>query len=111
MRLESLQPVVVWTVRERFVRSASAAWSLEATTDQKGGSKRAVRRPGALFPARQPYRTGRLRVSSLHTLYYKEYGNPAGKPLGFLHGGPGAGISPGHRRFFDPRRWRVVLFD
>ena len=50
-------------------------------------------------------------MSSLHTLHYEEVGNPAGKPIVFLHGGPGAGVSPGHRRFFDPRRWRVVLFD
>jgi proline iminopeptidase len=69
------------------------------------------RQPGDLFPLREPYRTGRLEVSKLHTLYYEEYGNPAGKPLVFLHGGPGGGIRPKHRRYFDPRRWRVVLFD
>jgi len=69
------------------------------------------RGPGDLFPLREPYSTGRLRVSRLHTLYYEEYGNPRGKPIVFLHGGPGAGISPNHRRYFDPRRWRVVLFD
>jgi proline iminopeptidase len=69
------------------------------------------RQPGGLFPLRAPYRTGRLRVSALHTLYYEEYGNPAGRPLVFLHGGPGAGCRPRHRRYFDPRRWRVVLFD
>jgi len=73
--------------------------------------KRRARRPGDLFPLRAAYRTGRLRVSALHTLYYEEYGNPAGKPLVFLHGGPGGGIKPKHRRYFDPRVWRVVLFD
>src|SRR6185295_17700655 len=69
------------------------------------------RQSGDLFPLREPYRTGRLKVSKLHTLYYEEYGNPRGKPLVFLHGGPGAGCRPKHRRYFDPRRWRVVLFD
>ena len=68
-------------------------------------------RRGELFPLRAPYRTGRLKVSKLHTLHYEEYGNPEGKPLVFLHGGPGAGVRPKHRRYFDPRRWRVVLFD
>jgi len=69
------------------------------------------RQPGDLFPLRAPYRTGRLEVSPLHTLYYEEYGNTAGKPLVFLHGGPGGQCRPLHRRYFDPRRWRVVLFD
>ncbi len=64
-----------------------------------------------LFPARKPYRMGRLRVSSLHTIYFEECGNPKGKPLVFLHGGPGGGVSPIHRRYFDPRKWRIVLFD
>ena len=51
-----------------------------------------------------------LPVSSLHTLYYEEAGNPEGKPIVFLHGGPGAGTTAKHRRYFDPRRWRVILF-
>lgn len=71
----------------------------------------ARRRVGDLFPALRPYRTGRLQVSRLHNLYYEEVGNPAGKPIVFLHGGPGGGITPKHRRYFDPRRWRVILFD
>jgi proline iminopeptidase len=68
-----------------------------------------VTRP--LFAARRPYRTGRLRVSSLHTIHFEECGNPRGKPIVFLHGGPGGGVSPIHRRYFDPRKWRIVLFD
>lgn len=64
----------------------------------------------ALFPAREPYRTGRLMVSRLHTLYYEECGKPNGRPLVFLHGGPGAGTTPRHRRYLDPRIWRAVLF-
>lgn len=64
-----------------------------------------------LYPPIEPYTTGYLKVSDLHTLYYEEVGNPNGKPLVFLHGGPGGGIDPLHRQFFDPSRWRVVLFD
>jgi proline iminopeptidase len=64
-----------------------------------------------LFPPIKPYRTGRLAVSRLHTLYFEECGNPRGKPLVFLHGGPGGGIDPDYRRLFDPRKWRIVLFD
>src|SRR5213594_668020 len=64
-----------------------------------------------LFPSIRPYRSGRLKVSRLHTLHFEECGNPKGKPILFLHGGPGAGIDPVHRRYFHPRRWRVVLFD
>lgn len=64
-----------------------------------------------LYGTIEPYATGTLRVSELHTLYYEEVGNPEGKPIVFLHGGPGGGIDPFHRRFFDPQKWRVVLFD
>jgi proline iminopeptidase len=68
-------------------------------------------KPRSLYPAIRPYRTGRLQVSGLHNLYYEECGNPKGRPVVFLHGGPGAGLSPSYRRFFHPREWRVVLFD
>lgn len=66
---------------------------------------------GEFYPPIEPYRTGRLVVDEIHTLYWEECGNPAGVPVVFLHGGPGAGCSPDHRRFFDPRRYRIVLFD
>ncbi|WP_121969563.1 prolyl aminopeptidase [Leptolyngbya sp. BC1307] len=64
-----------------------------------------------LYPPIQPYRQGTLSVSTLHTLYYEEAGNPAGKPVVFLHGGPGGGIISLYRQFFDPARWRIILFD
>ena len=64
-----------------------------------------------LYPEIEPYRTERLAVDALHTLYLEECGNPQGRPVVFLHGGPGAGIAPYHRRFFDPARYRIVLFD
>jgi len=64
-----------------------------------------------LYPSIRPYRTGRLRVSGVHELYFEESGNPKGKPVVFLHGGPGGGTDPKMRRFFNPRRYRIVLFD
>jgi len=63
------------------------------------------------FPSIEPYRSGHLRVDPLHSLYWEESGTPNGLPVVFLHGGPGAGASPTHRRFFDPRRYRIVIFD
>ena len=65
----------------------------------------------ALFPEIEPYDTSRLKVSDLHTLTYEQVGNPNGVPALFLHGGPGVGILPGYRRFFDPSFYRVVLPD
>lgn len=74
---------------------------------------RAKRRSGprGLYPPIKTYRTGRLRVSPLHDLYFEESGNPKGKPVVFLHGGPGGGTNPKMRQFFDPKRYRIVLFD
>jgi proline iminopeptidase len=63
------------------------------------------------YPPIEPYRTARLRVSDVHELYFEESGNPLGKPVVFLHGGPGFGTEPNHRRFFDPGAYRIVLFD
>jgi proline iminopeptidase len=64
-----------------------------------------------LYPEIEPNATGRLQVSDLHELYYEESGNPKGKPVVFLHGGPGGGSEPKQRRFFDPKVYRIVLFD
>lgn len=63
------------------------------------------------YPEIEPYKTGHIKVSDLHTIYYEEAGNPQGKPIVFVHGGPGGGIDPSHRRFFDPKSWRIILFD
>jgi proline iminopeptidase len=63
------------------------------------------------YPPIAPYRTGRLPVDARHTLYWEECGNPDGVPVLFLHGGPGSGLSPRHRQFFDPAYYRIVLFD
>ncbi len=67
--------------------------------------------PSALFPPILSNRQGMLAVDELHTLYWEEVGNPDGVPVIFLHGGPGAGLSPQHRRFFDPAHYRIILFD
>src|SRR5215469_9152421 len=64
-----------------------------------------------LFPPIEPYRTGTLRLDTRHTMYWEQSGNPRGVPVAFLHGGPGAGATPTHRRFFDPQHYRIVVFD
>ncbi len=64
-----------------------------------------------LFPPTTPYSHGFLSVNSTHDLYWEQSGNPDGVPIILLHGGPGAGASPIHRRFFDPDFYRIVIFD
>jgi proline iminopeptidase len=64
-----------------------------------------------LYPPIEPYQSGMLQVSELHSIYYEECGNPDGKPVVFLHGGPGGGITPSYRQYFDPQKWRIILFD
>jgi proline iminopeptidase len=66
---------------------------------------------GELFPSIEPYRSGLLSVDSGHNIYWEESGNPSGVPVLFLHGGPGSGATPMHRRFFDPHFYRIVIFD
>lgn len=63
------------------------------------------------FPTIEPFHKGELQVSNLHKIYFEQVGNPNGIPIVFLHGGPGGGISPDHRRYFDPKKYHVVLFD
>jgi proline iminopeptidase len=63
------------------------------------------------FPELEPYVRSRLKVSDLHEIYVEECGNPDGKPVVILHGGPGGGLSPYLRRLHDPKRYRMVLFD
>ena len=64
-----------------------------------------------LFPPIEPYNEFKLEVSSLHTIHIEESGNPNGKPVIFLHGGPGGGIEPIYRQYFDPEKWRIIIFD
>ncbi len=64
-----------------------------------------------LYPPIDCRRAGRLKVSGIHEIYYEESGNPKGKPAVFLHGGPGGGSDPKQRRFFNPDKYRIILFD
>ncbi len=71
-------------------------------------AKDALRR---LYPPLEPYASDVLAVTEQHRIYYEQCGNPDGKPALFLHGGPGGGTDPRMRRFFDPHRYRIVLYD
>jgi len=87
------------------IRSRSAA---------RAKRKRPTATPGGLrtlYPISEPLRSGMLRVSDVHEIYYEECGNPNGKPAVFVHGGPGAGCDNRARGFFDPRAYRIILFD
>jgi proline iminopeptidase len=64
-----------------------------------------------LYPALNNYQSGTLDVGDGHRIFWEQSGNPDGQPVVFLHGGPGAGCGPTHRRFFDPDHYRIVLFD
>lgn len=65
----------------------------------------------SLYPAIEPFARGRLQVSELHEIYFERCGNPKGKPVVVLHGGPGGGSSPTLRRFHDPEKYQIILFD
>ena len=64
-----------------------------------------------LYPKIEPFHSGMLKVSNLHEIYYEQSGNPNGKPVLFIHGGPGGGTNPLHRRFFDPEVYHIILVD
>jgi len=64
-----------------------------------------------LYPAIEPHLTGRLKVSDIHEIYFEVSGNPKGKPAVVCHGGPGGGTTPSMRRYFNPEKYRIVLFD
>ena len=80
-------------------RTASAP-AVSATQNRRG-----------LFPDNEPYASGWLSTGGPHEVFYEECGNPKGKPCVILHGGPGGAINPTMRRFFDPAKWRMALFD
>jgi len=64
-----------------------------------------------LYNEIEPYDSGHIQISNIHELYYEQCGNPNGKPVVFLHGGPGAGLIPDYRRFFDQDAYRIILFE
>ena len=89
----------------------------EAAVQEQPTAERATSTPAeetegpSLFPEGEAHSKGYLRVSEVHELYYELYGNPKGIPVVVLHGGPGGQASPYMRRFFDPERFKVLLFD
>ena len=72
---------------------------------------RTLSRDAYLYPPLAASRTGRLALDDLHTMYWEESGNPRGVPVVFLHGGPGGGSAPDHRRFYDPAYYRIIVYD
>ncbi|MFC0633244.1 prolyl aminopeptidase [Brevundimonas balnearis] len=64
-----------------------------------------------LFPEIEPFASGFMPTNGVHQIYYEECGNPNGVPVVVLHGGPGGAVNPGMRRYFDPKRYRIILFD
>jgi proline iminopeptidase len=89
-----------------MARPRSSARPAKVAGAQSGKAERR-----ALYPPIEPFDQGWLPVSEVHTLYFEQSGNPRGKPVVFLHGGPGGGTDPKMRRFFDPKRYRIILFD
>ena len=65
----------------------------------------------SFFPEITPYKTEMFKTTDLHTLYLEQSGNPDGMPVVFVHGGPGGGTNADQRRFFDPQKYRIILFD
>jgi proline iminopeptidase len=99
-------PGVYWAIQ--------AIWANMSAVIGKSGRRAAPSRTGVLkrlYPPNEPYSSGYLRVSDVHEIYWEESGNPRGKAAVFLHGGPGGGTDAKMRGFFDPRRYRIVLFD
>jgi proline iminopeptidase len=82
---------------------------MERSTPPPAVSASANRR--GLFADNEPFASGWLAADAGHEIYYEECGNPQGKPCVILHGGPGGAINPTMRRFFDPAKWRMALFD
>ena len=90
--------------------------SNHAPSPQESGHACPPRQTGAvpaasLYPPIAPYATGMQNTSGIHRIYWETSGNPEGIPVLFVHGGPGSGTSPSQRRFFDPARYRIILFD
>jgi proline iminopeptidase len=95
---------------KRAPAATRAALTRKAAAPKKATAPKAAA-ASALYPAIRPFQKGFVRVSKLHELYYEQSGNPKGKPVVFLHGGPGGATDPAMRRFFDPKGYRIVLLD
>ncbi len=91
--------------------TTARAWDTVSKMESQGEGAEAARSERGLYGPIEPYETGYLLVGDGHRVYYEQSGNPDGKPVVFLHGGPGGGSAAWHRRFFDPDRYRIVLLD
>jgi len=80
-------------------------------TTRRSSHSSVARPAGDYYPEIEPFCTGFLEVTDGHKIYFEESGNPKGKPVVFLHGGPGGGTSPAYRRFFNPDVYRIIIFD
>jgi proline iminopeptidase len=98
-----------------FANSAQSApgvnLKLDAAEAEELKKVNVARQRRELYPSIEPFNKGMLRVSDVHEIYFEESGNPNGKPVVFVHGGPGGGTTPKYRSFFDPAVYRIVLFD
>lgn len=98
------------------VNKVAQAFAALSVSDPKGGFIEAPPAIGqsnlrVLYPPIEPYQKDFLKVSDIHNVYYEQSGNPNGKPVVFLHGGPGGGTAPFYRQYFDPKAYRIILFD
>ena len=91
--------------------SATVSYVSKPASDAASQVSSPVKYPVELYPEIEPYEEGMLDVGDGHKLAYDVSGNPDGIPAVFLHGGPGGGVSPRSRRFFDPKRYKIVIFD
>jgi proline iminopeptidase len=91
--------------RNTAVSTRNFSMAFDRSSEPNGTPRR------QLYPEIDPYRSGMLDVGDGHSIYWELAGNPKGKPVVFLHGGPGAGCSAKHRRLFDPLLWNILLFD
>lgn len=96
-------------VLDKLYFVAPKAAAKEAITT--GAKMSSSEKKSPLYPPIEPFCSGHLKVSDKHEIYFEECGNPEGKPVVFVHGGPGGGISPNYRQFFNPDKYRIILFD
>lgn len=89
----------------------SAAATAQAVQDAKAAAAARPSKLRTLYPEIAPYNEGKLQVSDLHTIHYEESGNPQGKPIVIVHGGPGGGGVPSYRQYMDPKAYRIIMFD
>lgn len=105
------RPALPLTAAAAAALALLAATAPGPTASLPAAAAREASPSSELYPPIEPFRTGFLKVSPLHELYYELSGNPQGTPVFVLHGGPGGGSAPDQRRFHDPKKWLIVLFD